>query len=588
MKKAAILILLLCLMALSPAVLAECAGGKASILAPAVIEEKGQLLRLSLETRPGNGEIYISADTLVGIETQGSQRTAAAVANALLGTDAEECDYFFRVESMDQSAQAVDGPSAGGAMGLLALAVLSGEELRPGVTATGTIEPDGSIGEVGSVHAKARAAAEGGHWLFLVPRLTVYERLLLSSVKKTHNITVVEVRTLAEAAAIAFSDVVPRERDISYVQTVVPEGLPPSRLFPQERFAHFAWIAGQTQKNAERKVAGALANGDGSFDEYFMGELNASRALLEKGYYYSAANLAFLTQIGADVLAKQPTEEEAYRTRAEVIACMESAQRPRLTEGNYEEVFGGDLRMAWARRKLAEADMIEIDGEDAAIFVLNELAYAQGWCTLGAQLYAAPGGGRELDETRLQMLASEKVSDAHVAASAVGDADALWHAEAAQEEYALGRYGAAIYDAAYAAGTSLAHQETEIAKMSELRERVGGMNNATVSGLWPALYQGQSVFYASGEDADLFSAYRLAAFVQELERSGLEMGVVLMKEGADTGEENGNDQAAPEAPAQVVLDPQAMALVTLLVLGAVFVLGYEAAMVLLERRKGKQ
>ena len=66
-------------------------------------------------------------------------------------------------------ADQIDGPSAGGLITLAALADLSGVALRPGVTMTGTIYPNGAIGPVGGIPEKLRAAAAEGLTTVIVP-----------------------------------------------------------------------------------------------------------------------------------------------------------------------------------------------------------------------------------------------------------------------------------------------------------------------------------------------------------------------------------------------------------------------------------
>jgi PDZ domain-containing protein len=69
----------------------------------------------------------------------------------------------------------VSGPSAGLAFTLAIIDELSPGDLTGGakVAVTGTIEPDGGVGDVGGVHQKTAAAIAAGARLFLVPRAEV-------------------------------------------------------------------------------------------------------------------------------------------------------------------------------------------------------------------------------------------------------------------------------------------------------------------------------------------------------------------------------------------------------------------------------
>ncbi|MGH7338653.1 MAG: S16 family serine protease, partial [Myxococcota bacterium] len=121
----------------------------------------------------GSGHVFIDTRPLAGTDMQGSARMAARVAAALTGFPLEEHDLFFVVRS---ESPIIAGPSAGGIMALAAAVALHNandhEEpwaLDPAVMATGTIGPDGTIGPVGGILEKARAAQHAGARLFLVP-----------------------------------------------------------------------------------------------------------------------------------------------------------------------------------------------------------------------------------------------------------------------------------------------------------------------------------------------------------------------------------------------------------------------------------
>jgi uncharacterized protein len=63
----------------------------------------------------------------------------------------------------------LDGPSAGAAITLTIIAGVLNKTPDSKFLITGTIESDGSVGQVGSVKEKATAAAASGAKVFLVP-----------------------------------------------------------------------------------------------------------------------------------------------------------------------------------------------------------------------------------------------------------------------------------------------------------------------------------------------------------------------------------------------------------------------------------
>jgi predicted S18 family serine protease len=93
-----------------------------------------------------------------------------------------------------------DGPSAGAAMAVGFIALFKGEKVQRGIALTGTFEPGGKIGFVGSIPDKLRAAAREGYRTILVPRGQIYnERWNLNELALELNVSVKEVETIDEA-----------------------------------------------------------------------------------------------------------------------------------------------------------------------------------------------------------------------------------------------------------------------------------------------------------------------------------------------------------------------------------------------------
>lgn len=93
-----------------------------------------------------------------------------------------------------------DGPSAGAVMTVGFLALLKGDHLQRGVALTGTIEPNGRIGPVGSIPDKVRAAAREGYRTILIPQGQLTDpRWDLNSLAMSLHVLVKEVATIEEA-----------------------------------------------------------------------------------------------------------------------------------------------------------------------------------------------------------------------------------------------------------------------------------------------------------------------------------------------------------------------------------------------------
>ncbi len=136
---------------------------------PAVDKEGvGQLADLTVESRPGQGRVYIGFEEspIINADTQSSLRIALDVARRISKIDTKNIDvsYTFLTQS-----DVVGGKSAGAAASIGTLAALENAAIRKDVLITGTVEADGAIGPVGKILEKAKAAKKAGFTTFLVP-----------------------------------------------------------------------------------------------------------------------------------------------------------------------------------------------------------------------------------------------------------------------------------------------------------------------------------------------------------------------------------------------------------------------------------
>ncbi|MEM4260624.1 MAG: S16 family serine protease [Candidatus Woesearchaeota archaeon] len=143
--------------------------GKITLLALSGDENnlQGNTVELSLEVKPGKGDIYIDSFPLTKLDTQITIRFAQEIACDFLDKDCRNYDFFYKLRS---EATLFGGPSAGAATTVLTIAVLDNQKLDEKTTMTGTINPGGLIGPVGGVYEKALAAQKNGFKKILIPR----------------------------------------------------------------------------------------------------------------------------------------------------------------------------------------------------------------------------------------------------------------------------------------------------------------------------------------------------------------------------------------------------------------------------------
>jgi predicted S18 family serine protease len=134
------------------------------------VSQKGALLNISVEIRPGKGRVLVQTTPLMGVIFQDAANTAVFVAENKTGRQLSSSDIIFSITAPDK-APGIDGPSAGALMTLLTISAINNSpRLNDSITLTGTIDNEGNIGPIGGVLEKAKAAKAGGKTLFLIPR----------------------------------------------------------------------------------------------------------------------------------------------------------------------------------------------------------------------------------------------------------------------------------------------------------------------------------------------------------------------------------------------------------------------------------
>jgi len=135
---------------------------------PAVDKDgNGVSTEIIVEAMPGTGRMLVDINNLLfWADTQESIRKAREVAQNLTNVNISNYDLIYHVYA---NASVVGGPSAGAALTIITIAALENKSLRQDVAISGAINYDGSIGPVGEILNKAKAAKEENITVFLVP-----------------------------------------------------------------------------------------------------------------------------------------------------------------------------------------------------------------------------------------------------------------------------------------------------------------------------------------------------------------------------------------------------------------------------------
>ena len=284
-----------------------------TISAPAVIQTEngtaGVLSNLTVTIAyPGSGKVYFSAEPLTDVDTQGSARVAAFVACYLLGKDLNSYDFFYLMSS---KSMVIGGPSAGAAMTVATMAALMEIQPRGDVVMTGMINPDGTIGPVGGIPDKLRAAAEGGAKIFLIPagqRVVTESRVQrttigIITVTRTvqSSVDLVELGRKLGVDVVEVSNVADAFKYFTGMKIETPE-VQKVELPSDVKKAISSWVNmylnnASLMNRKSMDLASKLSSSQRSYISYLVSESekyakNASD-LINRGFYYTAASAAF-------------------------------------------------------------------------------------------------------------------------------------------------------------------------------------------------------------------------------------------------------------------------------------------------------
>ncbi|HIH34664.1 MAG TPA: hypothetical protein HA282_00410 [Nanoarchaeota archaeon] len=147
---------------------ADLSDGAVVMKLPAVDKIGGGVVALlSVQAQEGSGRTLVDIEGLLFFtDTQESITIAKKVASDYTKIDLSKYDLTYRIYA---HADSIGGPSAGAALAIATISSLQNLDLREDVVITGRVLPDGKIGEVSSIAAKARIAKENGAKVFLVP-----------------------------------------------------------------------------------------------------------------------------------------------------------------------------------------------------------------------------------------------------------------------------------------------------------------------------------------------------------------------------------------------------------------------------------
>jgi hypothetical protein len=200
-----------------PAVLQQIQQGGNGPFSQGQIIQSGVMLNITAEVRPGEGRVLVDTQPLMGVVFQDAANTAVYVAQNRTEISLAGSDVIFSISAPGQ-VPAVDGPSAGALLTLLAISAIEKKPLREDVTLTGTIDENGNIGAIGGIPEKARAAKDAGKALLLLPRDNANLVMYTPQTRTYYGFTVIrQVPTTVDAKSYVESAI---GEPVQYVDTI--------------------------------------------------------------------------------------------------------------------------------------------------------------------------------------------------------------------------------------------------------------------------------------------------------------------------------------------------------------------------------
>jgi predicted S18 family serine protease len=500
------ILLILTLVLLLPITHSACPQASRDIQVPAAVShQEGELLKITVAIAPGEGVIYTTIRPTTGTMTQQSQFDAISYAFSSVQKKIGECEIKISFDDMKEQTPSIEGPSAGLAMAIATKAALELKDIREDVAVTGAIDAFGNVHEVGGIIDKAQAAALANKSIIITPKQRIFENIILSQLEQKYSITILEVKDFETAYEVATSDSDEIFESVFDIEKKsIPKDLPKREL--REVDIRFSSIASNINQGLRRQV---MSPSDGLLSEYinhFENEIELNEMIIDKGYAYTAANNAFLSQVDAAFISTPPRKLnlEEYVDKAQ--QCLARLEPVELTDNNFEWVAGADARRRWAERKIEDVKNIttEIIYQEEKYLALREIYYAIFWCEASGYLYeqAQDIGGMSVDSKILKPMAEDnmKLLDTMMDRAGTYDADAQWHRKIAEESIKQGEYAAAIFDIAYSSAMQKTTTESIGMDEGEPLKEVTGLVGKEFDTLWGRTYQSQGIYSFYKED----------------------------------------------------------------------------------------
>ncbi len=339
-------------------------GATAYLSLPAVTEDgAATLVNMSVESRTGAGDVYVSITPFAGEMFQQSLQSSVAYVKSnhpLGGRD------FLVKSDAGEVASSLDGPSAGAALSILMRSLIEDKPLRHDLTITGGIDDRGDIIQVGGLVEKADAAHTGGKKAIFIPLSSADDSVMLDRLAKEEGISIAYYTNIEEvytaftsddSAPAPLANITYPALNYSYDSQMLPPATPNKAFSPS--VSSMVSELTSTMGLVKDKYPGAY--------KYLDAKARLAKSLNENGYTYSAGNEAFLALSKLRTLDDDLSDGNLGVEKANVEDCLSrTSKNLDAYNGALENYPNAELRYFWAKR-----EMNGLMGTDTNSFAAN-------------------------------------------------------------------------------------------------------------------------------------------------------------------------------------------------------------------------
>ncbi|MFH0713332.1 MAG: S16 family serine protease [Candidatus Micrarchaeota archaeon] len=503
--------------------------------APAVDSDgKGLITPVVVTATLGSGRIRTDIQSsLIATETEESIRNAASAASQLGKVNLKNIDINVDITSQ---AQIIDGPSGGLAFAIAIyneirhLVNESSPAIRSDLVITGAITPEGRVERVGGVEEKVVAAFENDAHLMLIAsgqsNADALDYVIYSKEISKGEMQVVEVSTLADALDYAYTKNASKVNAPEFaIKPLVLENFQAT-----SKTTHFKQIASEEIINVQRelvKLTTKLINDKDIQTSAIVRSVNETlknaQQSLDKGYYYTAANTAFLAKINLQTAnAGETTPEKFTQMLNNLTSEINNANNLiEMDSNNYEAIAAAQLRFWWAKTRLQDVKQEFQTKKQVTLENLRDYYNAKAWFDASQKLFTYArtiNPGEKVNELNVREYALDLIEQSAVIANKTSDNEVQWHFKTAKNEFANADYATTILDLQFVISAektnNLLTNKTLDIIINESAKIQNSNIYSTSKNAWAELYYGNALYSLqeanrTEELSSLVSAIRL-------------------------------------------------------------------------------